>query len=307
MTESDDQNQANDASNASQGVSARVYEHHDRVTGVDVRVDRMGAGEPIVVMNGLLGMNEHWFPCMSHLVGDHVPFDAEILLLQPPLLEMKGSGCSVQGVSQLLVSLLNTLVERPAILVGNSFGGHVALRIAMAYPQLVRGLVLVGSSGLFERGFERDVTHNPSYDFVDRKIREIFYDQSSMLPGMTEMALDALSRRTSARAMVRLGKSAKRDHLGKELHTVKCPTLIAWGRQDNVTPPEVAEQFAEMIPKSRLRWTDRCGHAPHIEHPSKLAADIQEFVSDVLSGEFVADRDAGSARPAKRSSGQGVA
>lgn len=304
MTEPSEHNQTG---STTAGPAARVYEHHDRVTGVDVRVDRMGAGEPIVVMNGLLGTNEHWFPCMSHLIGSHVPFDAEILLLQPPLLEMKGTGCSVLGVTQLLVSLLNTLVERPAILVGNSFGGHVALRIAMAHPELVRGLVLVGSSGLFERGFEKDVTHNPSYEFVDRKIREIFYDPASMLPGMTEMALDALSRRTSARAMVRLGKSAKRDHLGSELHTVRCPALIAWGRQDNVTPPEVAEQFAELIPKSRLRWTDRCGHAPHIEHPSKLAADIQEFVSDILSGDFVADRHADRQNGGHRSAGQGVA
>lgn len=300
MSEPEQQNQ-------SDAVSARVFEHHDRVTGIDVRVDRMGVGEPIVVMNGLLGMNEHWFPCMSGLLGPDAPFDAEILLLQPPLLEMKGSGCSVQGVSQLLVSLLDTLVDRPAILVGNSFGGHVALRIAMAHPKLVRGLVLVGASGLFERGFERDVTHNPSYEFVDRKIREIFYDQSSMLPGMTEKALDALSRRTSARALVRLGKSAKRDHLGNELHKVKCPTLIAWGRQDNVTPPEVARQFAELIPNSRLRWTDRCGHAPHIEHPSKLAADMRQFISDVLTGEFVADRYAGDQPSGHRNAGQGVA
>lgn len=307
MTESEAQNPTGDIDLNNQSFDAQVYEHHDRVTGVDVRVDRMGAGEPIVVMNGLLGLNEHWFPCLSQLIGPHVPFDAQILLLQPPLLEMKGSGCSVHGVSQLLVSLLNTLVDRPAILIGNSFGGHVALRIAMAYPDLVRGLVLVGSSGLFERGFERDVTHNPSYEFVDRKIREIFYDPSSILPGMTQMALDALSRRTSARAMVRLGKSAKRDHLGDELHTVRCPALIAWGRQDNVTPPEVAQQFADLIPNSRLRWTDRCGHAPHIEHPSKLAADIQQFVSDILNGEFVADRFSGERPQGHRIAGQGVA
>lgn len=303
VTESEDHIQTRETGSPAGELSARVYEHHDRVTGVDIRVDRMGSGEPIVVLNGLLGLNEHWFPCMSHLLGKHVPFDAEILLLQPPLLEMRGSGCSVHGVSQLLMSLLSTLVERPAVLIGNSFGGHVALRIAMARPELVRGLVLVGSSGLFERGFEKDITHNPSYEYLDRKIREVFYDPSSMLPGMTELALDALSRRTSARAMVKLGKSAKRDHLGSELHRVKCPTLVAWGRQDNVTPPEVAEQFADLIPKSRLRWTDQCGHAPHIEHPAKLAADIQEFVSDVLTGRFVADRHAGN----MKSMGQGVA
>jgi len=281
--------------------------HHDRVTGVDVRVDRVGNGDPVVFLNGLLGQNEHWFRTLPPLVDR-----AECLFIQPPLLDMRGAGCSVDGVTNLTLSLLDTLVEQPALLVGNSLGGHVALKIALARPSIVRGLVLVGSSGLFERSFEKDVQHSPSHTWLRRKIEALFHDPDRMLPGMVEEAHAALSRRSAARAMVRLGRSAKRDHLGEQLPDVKTPTLICWGRQDIVTPPEVAQQFAQLIPNTRLRWLDECGHAPQIEQGAALGAHIAQFLADLQTDVFVPERldqhaNADNAQSPSQGGRQGVA
>ena len=248
---------------------------HDRVTGIDIRIDRMGSGRPLVMLNGLLGQNVHWFGLLPVLAAR-----AQCLLVQPPLLEMKGPGCSVDGVTNLIAGLLETLIEEPAILVGNSLGGHVSLRLALSRPDLVRGLVLVGSSGLFERTIEK-AEHSPSRDWLQRKIEGLFHDPSRMLPGMVDEAHAELSRRPAARALVKLGNSAKKDHLGDDLHRVNCPVLLAWGRQDIVTPPEVAEEFHSRLPNSRLRWIDRCGHAPQIERPDELAGHIVEFLDEL--------------------------
>lgn len=246
---------------------------HDRVTGVDIRIDRAGSGPPVVILNGLLGLNEHWFPMLPTLISR-----AEVFLLQPPLLEMKGPGCSVDGVTRLISGVLETLIERPALIVGNSLGGHVALRMALGNHPLVRGLALVGSSGLFERGFEKNVEHSPSKNWLDKKIGDLFFDQSRMIPGMVETAHAELSRRSAARALVKLGRSAKNDHLGERIEGLTTPTLLAWGRNDVVTPPEVAEQFHALLPNSRLVWIDRCGHAPQIERPDELGAAIGEYL-----------------------------
>ncbi len=254
---------------------------HNRITDLDIRIDRAGAGPPLVFLNGLLGLNEHWFPCLGPLVTR-----AECILLQPPLLEMSGPGCSVPGVVRLTASVLDTITSERAVLVGNSLGGHVGLRLSMERPDLVRALVLVGSSGLFERTFEKNVEHSPSREWLDRKIRGLFFDESRMIPGMVDVAHAELSRRTAARALVRLGRSAKNDHLGEALGNVKVPVLLAWGRQDLVTPPEVAEQFRSLLPDARLAWIDRCGHAPQIERPVELAALIAEFLDDLASREM---------------------
>lgn len=245
----------------------------DRVTGVDIRVDRAGRGKPLVILNGLLGLNEHWFPCLGPVAQR-----AEVLLLEPPLLEMKGKGLSVEGVTQLAISVLESLIDSPAIMVGNSLGGHIGLRLAHARPDMVRGLVLIGSSGLFERTFERSVQHDPSYPWLQQKISDLFHDPSRMLPGMVDLAYAELSRRSAARALVRLGRSAKNDHLGEILPTIDKPTLILWGKQDVVTPPHVAEQFHGLLPNSILRWIDHCGHAPQIEQPTAVADNIAEFL-----------------------------
>jgi pimeloyl-ACP methyl ester carboxylesterase len=245
----------------------------DRVTGVDIRIDRAGVGPPVVILNGLLGLNEHWFSVLPRLVRR-----AEVFLLQPPLLEMKGPGCSVDGVTRLIAGVLETLVDRPALLVGNSLGGHVALKLAMENHPLVRALGLVGSSGLFERSFEKNVEHSPSRQWLERKITDLFHDPSRMLPGMVDAAYGELSRRSAARALVKLGRSAKNDHLGERIAGLKTPTLLAWGRNDIVTPPEVAEQFHALLPNSRLVWIDRCGHAPQVERPDELGDAIADYL-----------------------------
>jgi len=267
----------------------------DRVTGIDIRIDRAGTGKPLVILNGLLGVNAHWFGCLGPLVKR-----SEVFLLQPPLLEMRGPGCSVDGVTRLIASVLESMTDQPSILVGNSLGGHVALRLAIEFPDLVRGLVLVGSSGLFERTFEKGAEHSPSMQWLERKIGDLFYDRAAMWPSMVEDAYAELSRRSSARALVKLGRSAKNDHLGDKLHSVRVPVLLAWGRNDTVTPPEVAEQFHALLPDSRLRWIEECGHAPQIEQSEVLGGYIAELLDEL------AEREAGVSDSAT-GAGQGAA
>ena len=231
------------------------------------------------MLNGLLGLNAHWFGCLPAWSSR-----GEVFLVEPPLLEMKGPGCSVDGVTRLIASLLESMVDQPATLVGNSLGGHVALRLSLERPELVRAVVLVGSSGLFERTFERGAEHNPSRAYVERKIRDLFHNPDRMLPGMVDQAYAELSRRSAARALVRLGRSAKNDHLGERLGEIRHPTLLAWGRNDIVTPPEVAEQFRELIPGARLEWIDECGHAPQVERSQELGEIVGRFLDDLAAG-----------------------
>ncbi len=265
----------------------------DRVTGMDIRIDRMGEGRTIVVLNGLMGLNQHWFPSLAHIAGR-----AECVLIQPPLLEMRGKGCTVEGVAHLVISVLDTILEGPAVLMGNSLGGHIALHVLRLRPDLAEALVLIGSSGLLERGFERNISHSAQRDWLEVKIRELFYDQSKILPGMIEMAHEELQRRSSARAFVKLGRSAKNDHMGPYLGGIACPTQIIWGDKDIVTPPEVAQEFAREIPDTRLTWVKDCGHAPHIERPDEVVEAL---------GAFLDELDRADAKPSSPAGQSGVA
>lgn len=229
-------------------------------------------GTPIVFLHGLVGLNDHWEGVVSHLKDR-----ARCIMVEMPLLRLSGDDCGVEGVTKLTLRFLREELRQPAILVGNSFGGHVAMRIACDDPSAVRGLVLAGASGLYERSLLANVQIRPSRAWLARKIGELFYDKRHVWESDIDRAYSELCERSCARAMVRLSRSARADHLGEKLHQISSPTLLIWGRQDVVTPPDTAEEFNRLIKGSRLEWIDQCGHAPMMECTEIFTEHLAKF------------------------------
>ena len=184
------------------------------------------------------------------------------------------------------VGLLDALGIEQANIVGNSFGGHVALRVAHARPELVSALVLAGSSGLIERTVVKGAPVRPSREWLVEKIGELFYDKSKMHPGDVDRAYALLNERGGARAMVKLSKTARRDNMTDDLGDIHFPTLLIWGKQDVVTPPSAGQGFAELMPNARLAWLDNCGHAPMIESPDGFARAMHGFFDELQNSGF---------------------
>ena len=240
---------------------------------VPAKVFDRGTGTPVVFLHGLVGLNDHWMPSINRLSKSMRTTAFEL-----PLLDLSGDDCSIHGATKLTAQYLSAHCEQPPILVGNSFGGHVALKIALEYPHLCGGLVLAGASGLIEKSMVSIIQTRPSREWLELKIGELFFDTSKMSQGDVDRAFTELNNRAKAFAMVKLSRSARKNHLGDDIHRIKVPTLIMWGRQDSVTPVEAAEEFKAKIPDSTLVWFDRCGHAPMIECADEFAAAIERFV-----------------------------
>lgn len=243
---------------------------------LSARVVEVGEGVPVVFLHGLVGLNEHW-----EGVVERVQHRVRCILFELPLLQLRGDDCSIQGATALTSRFLSEYLGEPSVLVGNSFGGHVALRIAIEHAPQVRGLVLAGSSGLIEKSMVSDVQIRPSREWLSRKIGELFYDQSKMREADLDRAYKELSDRGGARAMVKLSRSARRDHLGERIAQISQPTLLIWGRQDIVTPPEAGEGFARMIRSSQMVWLDNCGHAPMMERPDEFGEALLKFADEL--------------------------
>lgn len=227
---------------------------------------------PIVFLHGLVGLNEHWEGVVER-TSDRM----RCILFELPLLQLRGEDCSIHGVTRLTAEFLSDYLDEPAMVVGNSFGGHVALRLALEHARLVRAMCLAGSSGLIEKSLVADIQIRPSQEWLRRKIGELFFDQSKMREADLDRAHRELSDRGGARAMVKLSRSARRDHLGDRIAEIDVPTLLIWGKQDIVTPPEAAQDFQRLIRGSSLVWFDRCGHAPMIECPEAFADALVSF------------------------------
>jgi len=80
-----------------------------------------------------------------------------------------------------------------------------------------------------------------------------------------------------------LAKSAIRHNMGEEIHAIKVPTCLIWGKNDNITPPDVAEEFHKLIENSDLFWIDECGHAPMMEQPVEFNRILSAWFEKVYA------------------------
>lgn len=249
---------------------------------IPTRVIDVGSGPTVVFLHGLVGLNDHWEDVVR-CVCDRL----RCVMVEFPLLDLRDEDCSIHGVTALTARYLEENLLRggePPIIVGNSFGGHVALKLAIDRPELVRGLVLAGASGLIEKSMVAEIQIRPSREWLREKIAELFHDRSKMRESDLDRAHQALSVRGGARAMIKLSRSARRNHLGRQISQIQHPTLLIWGREDIVTPPEAAEGFLKAIRNSRIDWYDKCGHAPMIECPDLFAQSLLRFCEELEAG-----------------------
>ena len=232
-----------------------------------------GAGIPVLCLHGLFGASEHWEAAVEALAPR-----CRAMALTLPIFDTPPDDLSVMGLRAHVEAFLDAERVPPAIVVGNSLGGHVALDLALHAPERVRGLVLSGSSGLFERSFTRGVPHRPTAEFVRGKMTEVFHDPAMITPEWVEEIRARVARRSYVLRVLQISRSARRYNLEDRLHEIHCPTLLVWGAEDCVTPRDIAIRFLDGIPSATLRLVPECGHAPMLEHPEAFARAVEEFL-----------------------------
>lgn len=233
-----------------------------------------GAGEPVILLHGLMGQMQHWDAVLERLESGYRAIALELPIFHRALREP-----SLDALARHVVEFMDALELPRAVVGGNSLGGHVALRLALEHGERVGGLVLAGSSGLFERSFSSGVPHRPDRRWVRAKMEDVFFDRALVTDGWVEEAHRVVTTPSSALRVLRFARDARRDNLEGRLGGVQVPTLLAWGLDDRITPPEVGERFRELIPGARLHWLERCGHAPMLERPEAFATLVAEWLA----------------------------
>jgi pimeloyl-ACP methyl ester carboxylesterase len=198
-----------------------------------------GAGEPVVLLHGLMGQMQHWDPVLETL-GQRYRAIAPTL----PVFHRDLREASLGALGRYVLRFMDALDIPRAVIGGNSLGGHVALRLALDHAERVSGLVLTGSSGLFERGFASGVPHRPDPCWVRRKMEEVFYDPGLVTDGCVEDVHRLITTPACALRILRLARDARRDNLASRLGEIRVPTLLIWGLEDRITPRRSASDSA---------------------------------------------------------------
>ena len=182
-----------------------------------------------------------------------------------------------------IAAFADSLDLGPAVIVGHSMGSTHALRFAIDYPKLTRGLVLVSSfssyrsnsaiAALWESAVSR-ITDPVSPAFV----REF---QESTLAQPVPKAFFERAVQESLKVPARVWRAAFEgfldDDFTGELYRIKTPALLIWGDRDALVSRSDQEALLEAITGSRLVVYEGAGHAPHWEEPERFAAELAAF------------------------------
>jgi pimeloyl-ACP methyl ester carboxylesterase len=236
-------------------------------------IETKGGTENLLLLHGLFGALSNFTEILGHFGKTHNVVVPILPIFELPLLKLSVSG---------LVDHVTAFVEKKGYdkvhVLGNSLGGHIALLYALAHPEKIGSITLTGSSGLFESAMGSTFPKRGDYDYIKKKTEDTFYDPAVASKELVDEVFDIVNDRGKAVRVIAMAKSAIRHNLRERLHAITAPTLLIWGKEDQVTPAFVGEEFHQRIKNSSLVLFDECGHAPMMEHPGLFNQNLEGFL-----------------------------
>jgi pimeloyl-ACP methyl ester carboxylesterase len=270
-------------------------ERVEKIKGVRVRYFVAGSGSPVVLVHGLGGASSNWVELAPLLVDSH-------RVVAPDLPGHGGSSPlaaapNLNPFADRVAGVLASEHIAAATVVGHSFGGSVALRLAMRHPRLVGALVLAGAAGISSSrraavyGLRLTALLKPGRRIAPyrRRIARSPFLRTLVLGGWGAADAAALSPRAAEGFLAGPGKhsdtlSAVRALLLEdprtELHGVACPCLVLWGARDTQVGVADAFEYARRL-GAQLRVIADCGHLLIGERPEACLDAIESVAESV--------------------------
>jgi pimeloyl-ACP methyl ester carboxylesterase len=199
---------------------------------------------------------------------------------------------TVDNDVRVVVALLDKLGVARCVVGGNSLGGAVAWRMALAHPARMDKLILVDAGGYpshstsIPLGFRLArmpvvswlLQHTLPRFLVVQGMRNVFGDPAKVTPEMVDRAVELTQREGNRRAFIERARQRSSASLAHRIAELKLPTLVMWGGRDRLIPPDDAERFHRDIAASTLAMFDDLGHAPEEEDPARTVAAVKQFL-----------------------------
>ena len=243
-------------------------------------IESESEGPNLLLLHGLFGALSNFEGIINHFQKSH-----NVIVPILPIFELPIRKVSVTGLVDYVVDFVNEKGYDKVNVLGNSLGGHISLLYALAQPEKISSIILTGSSGLFESAMGTSFPKRGDYVFIKTKTEATFFRPEVATKELVDEVFDIVNDRNKAIRVIATAKSAVRHNLGDKLHQIEAPTLLVWGRQDNITPAFVGEKFHELIENSRLVFLEECGHAPMMEHPAVFNEHLGTFLTEVATKE----------------------
>lgn len=254
-----------------------------------VNVHDVGQGEPILLIHGSGPGVTAW----ANWRGVIPVLGRRARVVAPDMLGFGYTSCPPDKVldqaawARQLVDLMDALELPAAHVVGNSFGGAIALALAHRHPERVKRLVLMGAVGLsfpISEGLDKVWGYQPSLGAMRELIGLFAFDQGIVTDELVRMRHVASTRADVQERFARLFPPPRQrgvDMLAlpeEALRTIGQRTLIVHGRDDRVIPLEVSERLLRLLPHADLHVFGECGHWVQIEKLQGFLRLVGDFL-----------------------------
>jgi len=242
-----------------------------------------GQGQPIVLFHSLLADQSSFDPLAQHLVKTH-----EVLQLSLPGFPGSDSaGGNLNDIADHIAQCLKSLnMPKKPIFLGNGYGGFIALITSIRHPEIAEKLILADCGACFSepgraafRGMSSNAKANGLEAIADVAMRRLFapefQEKNPELIAFRKKCFLAVNPETFHGACEALATLDIRD----KLSSVKQPTLVLVGEQDEATPPPMSQELAAGLPNAKLVILPGLAHVPQLQDPEFFLKNIQEFLS----------------------------
>ncbi len=266
---------------AAQAQAAPPLEKVASVFGQNIHYFEAGQGPAVILLHGLGAVKEVWAANLGVLSAkfhvyalDQIGFGRS----DKPLLDYR-----ISTFTDFLYGFMQSQRLSKATLVGNSLGGWIALDFALQHPEMVDKVVLVGAAGIPWQQTGPSINLNPASLTATRKMLEsLFYDKRIVTEAFVQSVFANHISNNDAYTIQRTlqGFSAENQFLDDaKLASLHVPTLVVWGREDELLPLAYGERFRERIPGAKMVVFDQCGHVPQIKKPAEFNRAVLDFLS----------------------------
>jgi pimeloyl-ACP methyl ester carboxylesterase len=246
--------------------------------GIELRVQRQGAGPPLLMLHGGDGPQEH-LPFFQRLTE-------RFEVIAPTHPGFAGSPLpehfdDLEDLVYLYLDLMDALDLRHTVLMGFSMGGWAAAEIAVRTTHRLSRLILVDAVGIKPGDRERrDIAD--IFALPDTAVARLLFHDPSRAPHISQLpeAQSAtLAANRIAHAFYTWDPYMHNPKLRYRLHRIDVPTMLIWGASDGMVSVAYAEAYRQMIPGARLVVIPEAGHLPQVEQPERFVEHVLSFLT----------------------------
>ncbi len=261
--------------------------------GMQVHYKVEGEGKTIVLIHGTGSVLQTWDAWADSLVKNNF----KVIRMDLPAFGLTGPNKTNDYSSKMYVDFLDRFLHQIGIdsfaLSGNSLGGEIAWKFALAHPEKVTKLILVDPAGFYSKDNKNGAIifklakikwladlmgKMDTKIIVNQTLKDVYFDDSKITDQAKQMYYDMSMREGNRESFSKRVQQIDNEPI-LDISLIKTPTLVLWGKQDMLIDISMEENFKKISNAQFINY-DNVGHSPQEEIPAKSVEDVINFLKN---------------------------